>query len=343
MDQPSALTRPIFGKGNTTGLMDIWDCAAALANGNLQSQNSEDIVKPFPKEKLRNLLILGGKGAGKSTIIQRCQPNNSAAVITETVGLSYSFAIKQNDDEVQTANIWELGSCPQMKELWRSVVNGQNPSEFAVFLVFDLSRPEVIISIFETFISCISGHSLHDGNDSRRDNQNEIIVPEKLWLIGNKSDIFHTYELEKRQIISRCLHQCAKALSAGIMYTSAIKQQMGESRLQKVMEETVFGSKAESLEIQIDYGKTIFIPPDTRNAQTTSGVTFGDVVELVRSVRSELNSRIVQKAAVEFIKEIHEWRSNRKYAEPEIDAILAVSDAESNSKNQNRRTTSGYL
>lgn len=119
--------------------------SAAVASAERNSQekaNSTDVADAAGSESEHvDLLLVGSKGAGKSTLINAFIGKDDAP--KPTTALEYRFARRSsnNNSAGAVANIWELGGGTQLSELLKDVLRPERISRSVVAIVLDMSEP----------------------------------------------------------------------------------------------------------------------------------------------------------------------------------------------------------
>eukprot|EP01060_Flectonema_neradi_P018440 TRINITY_DN25277_c0_g1_i1.p1 TRINITY_DN25277_c0_g1~~TRINITY_DN25277_c0_g1_i1.p1 ORF type:complete len:393 (+),score=87.41 TRINITY_DN25277_c0_g1_i1:50-1180(+) len=100
-----------------------------------------------------NVLVMGGKKAGKSTLIQRFVKREETTVPKPTTALEYSYGRREEGKKIQIAQFWEIGGGSELHRLVDVVVTPENIHTLICVVVLDLSDPR---TLWETFMSCMA-------------------------------------------------------------------------------------------------------------------------------------------------------------------------------------------
>eukprot|EP01059_Diplonema_ambulator_P002720 TRINITY_DN12379_c0_g1_i1.p1 TRINITY_DN12379_c0_g1~~TRINITY_DN12379_c0_g1_i1.p1 ORF type:complete len:392 (+),score=76.54 TRINITY_DN12379_c0_g1_i1:46-1176(+) len=118
----------------------LWEnIAASKPGGNVEMQ---DI----------NVLVVGGKRAGKSTLIQKFIKREESAQPKPTTALEYCHGRREEGKKIQTAHFWEVGGGSELHMLMDVVINPENIHTLVLVIVLDLSNPS---SLWETLMSSL--------------------------------------------------------------------------------------------------------------------------------------------------------------------------------------------
>eukprot|EP01063_Lacrimia_lanifica_P017546 TRINITY_DN24605_c0_g1_i1.p1 TRINITY_DN24605_c0_g1~~TRINITY_DN24605_c0_g1_i1.p1 ORF type:complete len:392 (+),score=168.12 TRINITY_DN24605_c0_g1_i1:43-1176(+) len=99
-----------------------------------------------------NLLVVGSKRGGKSTLIQRFVKRDDSAMPKATAALEYCHGRREDGKKVQTAHFWEVGGGSELHCLMDVAITPENLHSTSIAIVVDLSDPR---SLWSTLFSCI--------------------------------------------------------------------------------------------------------------------------------------------------------------------------------------------
>ncbi|OQV15895.1 hypothetical protein BV898_09991 [Hypsibius exemplaris] len=295
---------------------DIWATASALLSGAVKAEDG--IIKTAQQAVDRHLIVLGGKSAGKTTLITRYLERTVDE--HDTIGISYSFLRKQRDDGSLTdvGNIWEIGSSSVTAEMLEIVSNPLDGSNVMIFILVDVSRPETLLSVMENVLFPLNGTIANFADAS-------------VWIIGTKFDRQQSlnFELDKRQAVLDILRQIATTLSFGLLYTS--QQNNQDAKVKSILDNWFLGEKMPEFSVALDALKLIFLPLTLTGAKRQS-VTKPDMERW----KLLIGAAIPQTEAAEF-RPVKEAPNDAKlYAETELDEAFKLIAAEIKAK---RRST----
>lgn len=311
--------------GMTPGV-DIWDAAAILCNGKVVT---DGILKSVPGTPNRHLIVIGQRSAGKTSLIRRYLEKKSDDS-APTTGVCYSF-VKSGGDTSRTkiGHIWEIGSTVHVDGMLDLALNRVDAKRVMVFVVIDLSTPQMLFSVLETVLPVLSRSFAKKSlstDDFTTINSSFLGVP--LWLIGAKADLFQStnMELVNRNAISDALRGCASFCRAGLIFVSK-KQQISDARIKQIIDNWFFPSDAtDQPTAQTDPLKLILILPgsDQDAKIQAQGHAIGKANEL-NIFKETLSGHVQQKIAVEFLRAENLVTG---YPEPDVDAACALVSAE---------------
>lgn len=121
------------------GARDIWSV--------IIEQNKQEKKKLGDTKIDTNVLVVGTKGAGKSTLISRFLNPDKQEDVKPTMGLDYVFGRKISGagQDKHVAHIWELGGGEDQANLMDAVITPENLRNFVAVVVVDLSKPSTVL------------------------------------------------------------------------------------------------------------------------------------------------------------------------------------------------------
>jgi len=166
------------------------------------------------KTEEKNLIILGDKGAGKTTVLNNLigitsQKENYSA----TSGINFNYIRQQSGQRKTILNVYEIGGGPSNLELIKTIINKNNFRNTFFVLVLDFSKPRSVLDSLKTFLfdlnnavkELVSNDDIAEAIESKKNkfadrNLNSDIkrlnfFPAELIVVGNKYDF-----LEKREM-----------------------------------------------------------------------------------------------------------------------------------------------
>eukprot|EP01065_Artemidia_motanka_P029921 TRINITY_DN3597_c0_g3_i1.p1 TRINITY_DN3597_c0_g3~~TRINITY_DN3597_c0_g3_i1.p1 ORF type:complete len:413 (+),score=125.59 TRINITY_DN3597_c0_g3_i1:89-1240(+) len=99
-----------------------------------------------------NVLVIGSKGSGKSTLIQRFIKRDDSSAPRPTTALEYSHGRKEEGKKTQIVHFWEIGGGPELHSLMDVVLTPENIHTAVVAIVCDLSEPS---TVWDTVLGCV--------------------------------------------------------------------------------------------------------------------------------------------------------------------------------------------
>lgn len=177
------------------------------------AKNMVTIAQKKTEEK--NLIILGDKGAGKTTIfnnligISSSQKENYSV----TSGINFNYIRQQTGQRKTILNTYEIGGGPSNLELIKTIINKSNFRNTFFVLVLDFSKPQSALDSLKTFLfdlnnslkELVSDDDIVEAIEAKkskfadRNLNNDIkrlnFFPAEIIVVGNKYDF-----LEKRDM-----------------------------------------------------------------------------------------------------------------------------------------------
>ena len=213
-----------------------------------------------------NVLVVGAKGSGKSTLVARfLNPDNQDAA-KETMGLDYVFARRTSTgaQEKQVAHIWELGGGEDQANLMDAVITPENLRNFVCVVCVDLSQPSTVL---DTLVFWMDRVRTRIDNCLRVMSDKKSTVPERLReralaafglehpdrelvnlcsvpivVAATKFEAFQNEEAEYRKIMGRTLRFLAHVNGASLYYTSS-KEKALLTQTRSVLSNLFFGGQ----------------------------------------------------------------------------------------------------
>ncbi|XP_063709379.1 cytoplasmic dynein 2 light intermediate chain 1 [Culicoides brevitarsis] len=230
----------------------IQDIAIKLVQEQMKNSNANNETKE------RTIFVLGSKGVGKTTIINRFLDRDDPA--RPTLALEYSFGRRTSPGQgvqKQVCNVWELGCLANSNQLVEVPVRSHGIENFFALIVLDLSEPAHIWTHLEASLNGLREayrNNCHDaeitkgrertrekiGNEHPDVNTLELF-PFPCVIVGGKYDIFQDLDSEIKKHVCRCLRSIAHTIGAALVFYS-----VKNSALAKTMRDTMnhlgFGS-----------------------------------------------------------------------------------------------------
>lgn len=189
-----------------TGLeTNIAELLEELKSQEIAQSESEE----FPVQKIKDrslidyqfkIIIVGDPGVGKTSLILRYTNNAFRRNYVPTLGVMVSDKIFKIEDSIVQLTLWDIGGQQKFQTMRQAFYRGSD----AVFLVFDLTKPESFNNIPKWFSDVI---------DQLRDRSEEL----RGFVIGNKRDL-----TEQREITNDIATDLADQLNLGFIDTSAL-------------------------------------------------------------------------------------------------------------------------
>jgi small GTP-binding protein len=163
----------------------------------------------FPEQKITDrsmidyqfkIIIAGDPNVGKTSLILRYTNNAFRRNYVPTLGVMVSDKIFKIEDSVIQLTLWDIGGQQKFQTMRQQFYRGSD----AVFLVFDLTRPESFNNIPKWFSDVV---------EQLEDRRDELIG----YIIGNKKDL-----VEDRKVPNFKGNKLASQLELGFIETSAL-------------------------------------------------------------------------------------------------------------------------
>jgi dynein light intermediate chain 2 len=201
-----------------------------------------------------NFLVVGSKGAGKTTLIQSFQRKDSGSnsALKPTTALDYSHVRTEENKQIKCAHFWEIGGAQQLASLLEVVITVENIHTVAVMIVADLSQPH---SVFDTVwfwlqkikkrvAECFTkmaqkqsqtpgkmlqrmtkrfGENHPDLKNAKDKGQAGIICGIPILIVANKYDQFRSQQSEYAKVMAKTLRWLAHSNGASLVYTPGDK------------------------------------------------------------------------------------------------------------------------
>ncbi|XP_050082588.1 cytoplasmic dynein 2 light intermediate chain 1 [Anopheles aquasalis] len=211
----------------------IQDIAIKLVTEQLKNETR---LATAPSE--RTIFVLGSKGVGKSTLINRFLDRDD--VPRPTLALEYSFGRRTASGQgaqKNICNVWELGSLANSAQLIEMPIRSHGLASFSSIIMLDLAQPDRLWTDLEAVLNglkqAISKHSSLGQTDEMKELTMQRIgkdhpdlatlelFPFPIVIIGGKYDIFQNLDSEIRKHVSRCLRSIAHTLGAAVLFYSS--------------------------------------------------------------------------------------------------------------------------
>ena len=213
-----------------------------------------------------NVLVVGSKGSGKSTLIARFLKPDDQDLSKETMGLDYVFArrVSTGAQEKQVAHIWELGGGEDQANLMDAVITPENLRNFVCVICVDLSQPS---SVLDTLVFWMDRVRTRVDNCLRVMRDKKSTVPDRLReraladfgpehqdrdlvnlcsvpivVVATKFEAFQNEEAEYRKIMARTLRFLAHVNGASLYYSSC-KEKALLTQTRSILSNFFFGGQ----------------------------------------------------------------------------------------------------
>ena len=224
------------------------------------------------EEISKNLIIVGPKGSGKSSIFSLLttgSPNNYSD--NGTFGINFGFMRSQNSAQKKVMNVFEIGSDIENLILIKTILNADNFESSTLFIVLDFEDPNKQLTALLNYINNLRKiiGKLIDVNTLENSIKNRIaqypsnkkpgevdVFPIETYVIGNKYDLLETIDIEKLKWLCPSLRYFCYVNGLNLIFYSSKKKETINS-LYNTMTENAFGSgKKENLRKYIQKNST---------------------------------------------------------------------------------------
>jgi len=169
----------------------------------------ESASEEFPEQQIKDrslidyqfkIIIVGDPNVGKTSLVLKYTDNAFRRNYVPTLGVMVSDKVFKIDENIIQLTLWDIGGQQKFQTMRQQFYRGSD----AVFLVFDLTKPESFNNIPKWFSDVI---------EQQKDSPQELIG----FIIGNKNDLDN-----QRKITSEMANQLASQLELGFIETSAL-------------------------------------------------------------------------------------------------------------------------
>ena len=217
--------------------------------------NTEEISK--------NLIIIGPKGSGKSSIFSLLttgSPNNYSD--NGTCGINFGFMRSQSSLQKKVMNVFEIGNDLENIVLINTILNNENFEFTSLLIVLDFDNPA---SQLNYLIKCITYlrkiiNKTIDSNIIDINIKNKIslypsgikpgevdVFPLETFVIGNKYDILEKIDLEKLKWLCPSLRYFSYVNALNLIFYSSKKKETINALYNTIAEHAFSSSKKENL------------------------------------------------------------------------------------------------
>jgi hypothetical protein len=228
---------------------------------NLLEQGKKMLISSDPSsiENIKNLIIIGPKSSGKSTIFNFLSTGEASSNnFIPTSGINYGFMRYQkskNKSSKKIVNIYEIGNGIENLNLLKTIINNKNIENTIFFLIFDFADPQNILNEIFKFMKelknilteSIENDILNeiikfkDSQYSKYQKAKEVnLFPANLYLIGNKYDILEKIDAEKIKWVGLTLRYFSYINGVNLIFYSNFSEK-NRIILQSTIENFGFG------------------------------------------------------------------------------------------------------
>ena len=228
---------------------------------NLLEQGKKMLISSDPSsiENIKNLIIIGPKSSGKTTIfnfLSTGEANTNEFISTSGINFGFMrYQKSKNKSSKKIVNIYEIGNGIENLYLIKTIINSKNIENTIFFLILDFADPQNILSEIFKFMKELK-NILNESIDN--ETLNEIIkfkesqytkyqkskevnlFPAHLYLIGNKYDILEKIDAEKIKWVGLTLRYFSYTNGCNLIFYSNFSEK-NRIVLQSTVENFGFG------------------------------------------------------------------------------------------------------
>ncbi|XP_065081825.1 cytoplasmic dynein 2 light intermediate chain 1 [Ochlerotatus camptorhynchus] len=250
----------------------IQDIAMKLVTEQMKNESN---LTGGPSE--RTIFVLGSKGAGKSTLINRFLDRDD--ITRPTLALEYSFGRRTASGQgaqKNICNVWELGSLVNSNQLIEVPIRSHGLATFAAIIVLDLSLPDQLWTDLECVLNglkqAISKNcTTKEVSDMQQTMKQKVgidhvdlntleILPFPVILVGGKYDEFQNMDSEIKKLVCRHLRSIAHAIGAALIFYTSRNGSLAKI-IRDAMNHLGFGSPSNPFKATaMDHNGPIVIP-----------------------------------------------------------------------------------
>merc|ERR1712166_1512931 len=240
--------------------LDIWSLILKDKNPAGKSANSAK------RGNEATAIFCGGKGSGKSTLIDKFTNPESTKANKPTAALEYKSARKDmKNGEHKLVHLWELGGGSQLCSLLECALKKETFSGTVCIVVVDLSKPEEIVSIaqfwFQRFrerAQQVLSELQSMGEDSEtlnlgRENGSAECCGLPVYLLAHKCAGIREAEPVLQKTVAKTLRSLALEMGATLLYTDSYEK-VTIQVFRKLLNHDVFGTEPMQV-LTTDYKK----------------------------------------------------------------------------------------
>ena len=215
------------------------------------------------EETTKNLIIIGPKGSGKSSIFSLLtsgSPNNYSD--NGTCGINFGFMRSQNSVKKKVMNVFEIGSDLENIILINTILNNENFEFTTLLIILDFDNPQSQLNYLikcVTYLRKLFNKSI-DPNIIDSNIKNKIssypsgarpsqvdVFPLETYVIGNKYDILEKIDLEKLKWLCPSLRYFCYINSLSLIFYSSKKKETINALYNTMVEKAFASGKNDNL------------------------------------------------------------------------------------------------
>lgn len=335
---------------------DLWQIILSQSSSTMTDQ--QDI----------NILFLGNKKVGKTTLIQRLlkRDEKDLSAPKPTTALEYSHGQRTERNQVKMAHFWELGGGQQLASLLDVLITPDNIHTVLVVLTLDLTEGRSAWNslhfwmnklkkrVGDCFVKLKQKGSSTPGKMLSRmskrfgekhpdlEGTKVTIIGVPIVILATKFDIFKDEGPEPMKIMGKTLRFWAHSYAAALCLLS-IKDEKDMTKYRQLLNHLIFAVPLTS-QMEFDHTKTLLVLPGKDSfkeigppaqCQRPAGFQTSGNEELDKwkAVFETVFPPVKDKEKKEETYDIQ----NPEFAEPSVDAMRSVKDDELEQYRQRRR------
>ena len=200
----------------------------------------------------KNIIIIGPKGSGKSSIFSLLttgSPNNYTD--NGTCGLNFGFMRSQDSSQKKVINVYEIGNDFENLKLIKNILNNDNFESTIILITLDFENPNSQLTYLLRFLSelrkilttIIDVNNLENNIKNRialyANNQRPVevdVFPIETYVIGNKYDLLETIDIEKLKWLCPSLRYFCYINGLHLIFYSSKKKELIKALYNTVVE-----------------------------------------------------------------------------------------------------------
>ena len=200
----------------------------------------------------KNIIIIGPKGSGKSSIFSLLttgSPNNYTD--NGTCGLNFGFMRSQDSSQKKVINVYEIGNDFENLKLIKNILNNDNFESTIILITLDFENPNSQLTYLLKFLSelrkilttIIDVNNLENNIKNRialyANNQRPVevdVFPIETYVIGNKYDLLETIDIEKLKWLCPSLRYFCYINGLNLIFYSSKKKELIKALYNTVVE-----------------------------------------------------------------------------------------------------------
>jgi adenylate kinase family enzyme len=200
----------------------------------------------------KNIIIIGPKGSGKSSIFSLLttgSPNNYTD--NGTCGLNFGFMRSQDSSQKKVINVYEIGNDFENLKLIKNILNNDNFESTIILITLDFENPNSQLTYLLRFLSelrkilttIIDVNNLENNIKNRialyANNQRPVevdVFPIETYVIGNKYDLLETIDIEKLKWLCPSLRYFCYINGLNLIFYSSKKKELIKALYNTVVE-----------------------------------------------------------------------------------------------------------